>query len=51
VLLRWTIRLEIDSKGLSNLARFFERMVADAGVRAAVIAEEGSIDDKVRLRS
>jgi glutathione S-transferase len=51
VLLRWTIKLEIDSSGLNNLARFFARMHADAGVRAAIIAEEGSIDDQARLRS
>lgn len=43
VLLRWTLRFEIDLDGLANLERFFERMYADAGVRAAVIAEEGSI--------
>jgi glutathione S-transferase len=51
VLLRWTIRLEIESRGLDNLARFFARMCVDPGVRAAIIAEEGRIDDLVRLRS
>lgn len=51
VLLRWTIKFEIDSSGLHNLARFFARMHADAGVRAAIIAEEGTIDDQARLRS
>ena len=49
VMLRWTVKLQIDAKGLANLARFFTRMSADAGVRAAVIAEEGSIDDRARL--
>lgn len=44
VLLRWTIKLAIDSRGLDNLARFLARMSADSGVRAAVIAEEGKID-------
>jgi glutathione S-transferase len=43
VLLRWTLRFDIDLEGLANLERFFERMYADAGVRAAIIAEEGSI--------
>jgi glutathione S-transferase len=51
VLLRWTIRVEVDSRGLDNLARFFARMCVDPGVRAAVIAEEGRIHDLVRLRS
>ena len=45
VLLRWTIKLEIDSSGLGNLTRFLARMNSDTGVRAAVIAEEGKIDD------
>ena len=45
VLLRWTIKLEIDARGLDNLTRFLARMYADSGVRAAVIAEEGKIDD------
>jgi glutathione S-transferase len=49
VMLRWTIKLHIDASGLNNLARFFTRMSADPGVRAAVLAEEGSIDDRVRL--
>jgi glutathione S-transferase len=51
VLLRWTIKLEIDARGLNNLARFFARMHADSGVRAAVIAEEGKIDDRARLHT
>jgi glutathione S-transferase len=40
VMLRWARRLNIDLGGLDNLARFFERMEADAGVRAALAAEE-----------
>ena len=51
VLLRWSIKLKIDFHGLENLARFFSRMSADAGVRAAIIAEEGRIDDGSRIRS
>lgn len=51
VLLRWSVKLKIDLSGLENLARFFSRMSADLGVRAAVIAEEGSIDGEARLRS
>lgn len=51
VLLRWTTRLEVDPRGLDNLARFFARMCVDPGVRAAVIAEEGRIDGLVPLRS
>jgi Glutathione S-transferase len=49
VMLRWAIKVKIDSNGLGNLARYFARMSADAGVRAAVIAEEGSIDERTRL--
>lgn len=45
VMLRWAIKLEIDSRGLDNLTRFRALMYADAGVRAAVLAEEGEIDD------
>lgn len=44
VLLRWVIKLEIDARGLDNLARFFARMCVDPGVRAAVISEEGRFD-------
>jgi glutathione S-transferase len=51
VLLRWTVKLKIDSSGLDNLSRFLARMYTDAGVRAAVIAEEGSIDGQGRPRS
>ena len=42
VMLRWSRRLGIDSSGLDDLARFFERMQADPGVRAALTAEEGA---------
>jgi glutathione S-transferase len=41
VMLRWALRLNIGLDGLGNLSRFRERMVADAGVRAAILAEEG----------
>lgn len=41
VLLRWSKRLKLDSSGLHNLARFFDRMRADNGVHAAIISEEG----------
>jgi glutathione S-transferase len=49
VMLRWSIKLHIDTKGLDNLASFFARMLADPGVRAAIVAEEGSVDEKARL--
>jgi glutathione S-transferase len=42
VMLRWSHRLNVDSRGLDNLMRFFERMQADVGVRAAVTSEEGA---------
>jgi glutathione S-transferase len=51
VLLRWTQRLEVDSSGLGNLARFFERMHADAGVREAILAEEDILDARSRLKA
>lgn len=41
VMLRWARRLEVDSSGYNNLARFLGRMQADPGVGAA---EEGRID-------
>ena len=50
VMLRWAARLEIDTSGLDNLPRFFARMSADAGVRAATIAEEGSTDTMVQSK-
>lgn len=40
-MLRWVRRLSIDSNGLDNVARFFERMQADRGVRAALTSQEG----------
>jgi glutathione S-transferase len=51
VLLRWSIKFDIDVGGLHNLARFFSLMSQDPGVRASVIAEEGTIDDNARLES
>jgi glutathione S-transferase len=42
VMLRWARRLDVDTQGLNSLRRFFERMQADAGVRAALTAEEGA---------
>lgn len=45
VLLRWSIKLKIDLSGLDNLKRFLARMYDDAGVRAAVVSEEGEITD------
>jgi glutathione S-transferase len=51
VLLRWTMKLEIDSTGLFNVERFFSRMQADDGVRTAIVAEEGSIDVGARLQT
>jgi glutathione S-transferase len=49
VMLRWAVKLHIDTKGLDNLASFFDRMLADPGVRAAILAEEGNVDSKARL--
>ena len=51
VLLRWTVKLHINASGLDNLARFFARMHADDAVRAAITAEEGSVDAQARLRT
>ena len=51
VMLRWAIRLKIDLNGRNNLWRFLERMYADPGVRAAILAEEGSIADVSKPRS
>ncbi|HEV8331968.1 MAG TPA: glutathione binding-like protein [Steroidobacteraceae bacterium] len=42
VMLRWAIRLKIGLDGFGNLTRFLERMLADDGVRAALVAEEGA---------
>jgi len=38
---RWAMAKNVDMNGLDNLARFVERMFADAGVQAALEAEEG----------
>lgn len=51
VLLRWAAKFQIDAPGLDNLERFFRRMYAEAGVRAALIAEEGGIDEQARRAS
>jgi glutathione S-transferase len=39
VVLRWAMAKGVDLSGLDNLARFFERMSADAGVKAAMQQE------------
>lgn len=41
VVTRWAMAKNVDMNGLDNLARFVERMFADAGVQAALEAEEG----------
>lgn len=51
VMLRWAIRLKIELNGRSNLWRFLERMYADPGVRAAILAEEGTIANVSQTRS
>jgi len=43
VMLRWAIRLEIGLYGFANLSRFAERMYQDAGVQAAITAEEDGL--------
>ena len=40
VMLRWAVGLEVGLDGFSNLSRFAERMHKDAGVHAAIAAEE-----------
>ena len=45
VMLRWTIRFEIGLYGFANLIRFAERMYQDAGVRAAITAEEDGLSE------
>jgi glutathione S-transferase len=45
VMLRWALKLGIGLDGFDNLSRFLDRMRADAGVRAAILAEEGRLDD------
>jgi len=44
VMLRWAVRLKIGLDGFANLSRFAERMYKDAGVRAAIVAEEDGIN-------
>jgi glutathione S-transferase len=46
VMLRWAMKLKVNLSGLENIARFFARMSADAGVRAAIVAEEGSLGNQ-----
>jgi len=43
VMVRWALKLKIGVEGFGNLLRFRERMLADAGVRAAITAEEGQV--------
>jgi glutathione S-transferase len=43
VILRWAIGTEVGLHGFENLSRFVERMHADTGVRAALVAEEGLV--------
>lgn len=43
VMLRWAMKLKIDLSGLGNLSGFFARMSADAGVRGAIVEEEGRV--------
>ncbi|PZN32182.1 MAG: glutathione S-transferase [Proteobacteria bacterium] len=49
VMLRWTRKLNIDTSGLANLARFFSRMQADPDVQAVILAEEDRVDQDTRL--
>lgn len=51
VMLRWAIKLKVDLNGRSNLWRFLERMYSDTGVRAAILAEEGTIATDPHPRS
>jgi glutathione S-transferase len=48
VMLRWAVRLNVALGGFENLARFSEQMYDDAGVRAAIVAEEGTITHRTR---
>jgi glutathione S-transferase len=41
VLCRWSVSKGVDMQRLDNLVRFSDRMVEDAGVRAALAAEAG----------
>lgn len=42
VMLRWAPKVKVDLSGLDNVQRFFERMQADRGVRAALTSQEGA---------
>jgi len=43
VMLRWADRVKVDVEGFANLAAFAARMYDDPGVRAVLLAEEGSV--------
>lgn len=43
VMLRWAIKLNVELTALQNVTRFFAHMSADAGARAAILAEEGRV--------
>ncbi|HEY4369111.1 MAG TPA: glutathione binding-like protein [Steroidobacteraceae bacterium] len=45
VMLRWAVRLGIGLEAFKNLSRFLQRMYADPGVHAAILAEEGAVAD------
>jgi glutathione S-transferase len=47
VMVRWALKLKIGLDGFGNLLRFRERMLADPGVRAAITAEEGQVEESV----
>jgi glutathione S-transferase len=48
VMLRWAARRRVALGGFENLARFSTQMYDDAGVRAAIVAEEGAITDRTQ---
>ena len=50
VMLRWAIHLDIDLAGSRNLSYFLERMDIDAGVRAAIVSEEGHMAEYSEMR-
>lgn len=51
VMLRWALRLKIGLDEYKGLTRFIDRMSADPGVRAAVLAEEGTLPNDPKPRS
>ena len=51
VMLRWALKLKISLDEFNNLSRFLDRMYSDPGVRAAVLAEEGSIANDPKPRT